>query len=173
MFACEQAQTTPDFLCLSKGITGGFLPLSVVLCKDEIYRAFYDRDLRRAFLHSHSYTGNPLACAAANATLEIFAREDVINENRRRARYINACANEKIAARPDIKNFRNCGMIWAFECAAPPRAFYARALQEEVLLRPLGDTIYWMPPYSLNEEEMDFLVDRTAKALDYFSGAKA
>ncbi len=89
MFATQQANIIPDFMTLSKGLTGGFLPLSVVLTKNEIYQAFYcDYNKYRAFLHSHSYTGNPLACSSALATLELFERSDVLGENRKKAKYI-------------------------------------------------------------------------------------
>ena len=114
MFACEQAGIAPDFLCLSKGLTGGYLPLSVVLTTDEIYAAFYDDDVARGFLHSHSYTGNALACRAALAVLDLFRDEDVIVANRARAATLSALA-QPIAAHPNVRDFRHLGMIWAFE----------------------------------------------------------
>ena len=164
MFACEQGEITPDFLCLSKGITGGYLPLSVVMTTDKIYRAFYDDDTARGFLHSHSYTGNPLACRAALATLEIFARDDVINTNRSKAAYFNDIA-APLRDHPKVKHFRNRGMIWAFEVDSPHADFaqrcFALALQHEILLRPMGNTVYFMPPYVISEAEMDLLLART------------
>lgn len=164
MFACEQGEITPDFLCLSKGITGGYLPLSVVMTTDKIYAEFYADETARGFLHSHSYTGNPLACRAALATLEIFASDDVINTNRVKAAYLNGIA-APLREHPNVKHFRNRGMIWAFEVDSPHADFAQRcftlALQHEILLRPMGNTVYFMPPYVISEAEMDLLVART------------
>ena len=169
MFACEQGEITPDFLCLSKGITGGYLPLSVVMTTNRIYQAFYADDVSRGFLHSHSYTGNPLACRAALATLEIFATEDVLNTNRIKAAYLNRIA-DNLSNHPKIKHFRNRGMIWAFEVVTPHTDFAQRcftfALKQEVLLRPMGNTVYFMPPYVISEAEMDMLVTRTLHVIE-------
>ena len=169
MFACEQGEITPDFLCLSKGITGGYLPLSVVMTTNRIYQAFYADDVSRGFLHSHSYTGNPLACRAALATLEIFATEDVLNTNRIKAAYLNRIA-DSLSNHPKIKHFRNRGMIWAFEVVTPHTDFAQRcftfALKQEVLLRPMGNTVYFMPPYVISEAEMDMLVTRTLHVIE-------
>ncbi|HKY03004.1 MAG TPA: aminotransferase class III-fold pyridoxal phosphate-dependent enzyme, partial [Burkholderiales bacterium] len=168
-FACEQAEIWPDFLCLSKGLSGGYLPLSVVMSTDEIYAAFYDDDLSRGFLHSHSYTGNPLACAAAVATLDVFDDDKVLEANLSLAKRIDARA-QVLAQHSRVRNFRRTGLIWAFEVdgAAPDfsRRFYAAALDQEVLLRPLGNTVYFMPPYIVNDEEIDLLIDRTAGLLE-------
>lgn len=164
LFACEQGEITPDFLCLSKGITGGYLPLSVVMTTDKIYQAFYADDMARGFLHSHSYTGNPLACRAALATLDIFADDDVINANRSKAAYFNVIA-APLRDHPKVKHFRNRGMIWAFEVDSPHADFaqrcFALALQHEILLRPMGNTVYFMPPYVISDAEMDLLLART------------
>ena len=164
MFACEQGEITPDFLCLSKGITGGYLPLSVVMTTHKIYQAFYADDVTRGFLHSHSYTGNPLACRAALATLDIFAADDVINANRVKAGYLNHIA-APLRDHPKVKHFRNQGMIWAFEVDSPHADFAQRcftlALQHELLLRPMGNTVYFMPPYVISNAEMDMLIART------------
>ena len=164
LFACEQAGIAPDFLLLSKGITGGYLPLSVVMTTDAIYQAFYADETARGFLHSHSYTGNPLACRAALATLDIFAQDDVLAANRDKAACLNAMARP-LSEYHAVRNWRNTGMIWAFEVDSPHRDFaqrcFALALQNELLLRPIGNTIYFMPPYVINEEEMQLLVTRT------------
>jgi adenosylmethionine-8-amino-7-oxononanoate aminotransferase len=164
MFACEQAPVAPDFLCLSKGLTGGYLPLSVVLTTDEIYAAFYDDDLARGFLHSHSYTGNALACRAALAVLDLFRDEDVIVANRARAATLSTLA-QPLAAHPKVRDFRHLGMIWAFEVDSARADFaswcFSAALQRELLLRPIGRTIYWMPPYCLSDDEMALLAART------------
>ena len=168
-FAHEQAGITPDFLCLSKGITGGYLPLSAVMTRDAIYQAFYDDETARGFLHSHSYTGNTLACRAALATLDLFEEGHVIEANRQTSARITAAA-QAIARHPRVRDFRNTGMIWAFEVEnADPqfaRAFFARALEQELLLRPLGNTVYFMPPYVIGEDEIGLLAGRTAQLLE-------
>ena len=169
MFACEQAGIQPDFLCLSKGITGGYLPLSVVLTTDEVYDAFYDDSSARAFLHSHSYTGNPLACRAALATLDIFAQDGVVEANRTRAADLTLRA-QALATHPNVRNFRNLGMIWAFDIdgGAPDfaRSLFTAALEREVLLRPIGNTVYFMPPYVIDGAQASHLVDATLDALN-------
>ena len=185
MFACEQAPAlstpaslprkkgiTPDFLCLSKGITGGYLPLSVVMTRDEIYQAFYGDEMGRGFLHSHSYTGNPLACRAALATLDIFAQDNVLATNHDKAAYLNKIA-QPLREHHSVQNWRNTGMIWAFEVETPHRDFarqcFALALENELLLRPIGNTIYFMPPYIIGEAEMDLLVSRTLHVVNQLS----
>jgi len=172
MFACEQGEITPDFLCLSKGISGGYLPLSVVMTTNRIYQAFYADETARGFLHSHSYTGNPLACRAALATLDIFAEDDVINNNRGKTAYFNHIATP-LRDHPKVKHFRNRGMIWAFEVDSPHADFaqrcFALALQHEVLLRPVGNTVYFIPPYVISEPEMDMLVSRTLLIIEELS----
>ena len=169
LFACEQGPITPDFLCLSKGITGGYLPLSVVLSTDAVYQAFYDDAPARGFLHSHSYSGNALACRAALATLDIFETDGVIAANRRTAAMLTRAA-QPIAQHARVRNFRNTGMIWAFDVDTRDDAFARRfaeaALARELLLRPLGNTVYFMPPYVLGEAEIDLLATRTLEILD-------
>lgn len=164
MFACEQGEISPDFLLISKGITGGYLPLSIVMTHDAIYQAFYADETARGFLHSHSYTGNPLACRAALATLDIFTQDDVLTENRRKADYLNRIA-QPLRDHPQVRNFRNTGMIWAFEAKSQHTDFAQRCfrlgLQHKLLLRPMGNTVYFMPPYIISEEEIQLLVTRT------------
>ena len=168
-FAHSQAGILPDFLCLSKGISGGYLPLSVVLTTDDSYQAFYADDVTRGFLHSHSYTGNPLACRAALATLEIFAQDDVLVANRKRTTQLNQHA-AALSSHPKVRHFRNQGMIWAFDVATDDAQFsrrmYQAALEREVLLRPIGRTVYFMPPYVITEQDIDFLLRQTLAALD-------
>lgn len=172
-FACEQAKIWPDFMCLSKGISGGYLPLSLVMTRDEIYQAFYSEDLSRGFLHSHSYTGNPLACRAALATLAIFDEEDVLAANRLRAAHLTA-ALAPLAAHESVRHFRQRGMIWAFDAvidepasaATFARSFFTAAMEQELLLRPIGNTVYLMPPYILNDDEIELLASRTLKVFE-------
>ena len=159
-FAHEQAGIRPDFLCLSKGISGGYLPLSIVLTTDPIYRAFYDDATVRGFLHSHSYTGNALACRAALATLDIFAEDDVLAQNRIRAQQLgNALA--PLSDLAHVKHLRQKGMIAAFDVTtddpAFSRKFYRAALAREALVRPIGNTVYVMPPYIVADDEIAHL----------------
>jgi len=167
MFACEQAGITPDFICLSKGITGGYLPLSAVLTTDEVYAAFYDDAVTRGFLHSHSYTGNALACSAALATLRIFEEDDVLKANRARQERMNRVL-QPLGELP-IRHLRNTGMIWAFdvETDAPDfaRRFYRQGLAQGLLLRPIGNTVYFMPPYVIADDEIDWLARQTLAVL--------
>jgi len=177
MFACEQAGISPDFLCLSKGITGGYLPLSVVMTSDAVYGAFYDEDVTRGFLHSHSYTGNALACRAALATLDIFEQDGVIAANRIKAANMNRSI-QPLADHPRVRNLRNTGMIWAFEVDGVEREFsrrfYEEALARGLLLRPIGNTVYFMPPYVIGADEWALLVERTMATLDAtMTGASA
>lgn len=169
MFASEQAGIQPDFMCLSKGITGGYLPLSAVLTTEDVFQAFYHDETAKGFLHSHSYTGNALACRAALATLDIFEQDNVIAANRARADYLSQAA-QTLRDHPRVKNFRHTGMIWAFEVESSTphfsRAFYQQALQHELLLRPMGNTVYFMPPYIISHEEIDFLLAGTLKTLE-------
>ncbi|MFZ1325685.1 MAG: adenosylmethionine--8-amino-7-oxononanoate transaminase [Candidatus Contendobacter sp.] len=169
LFAHEQAGIRPDFLCLSKGLTGGYLPLSVVLTTDAVYAAFYDDDVLRGFLHSHSYTGNPLACRAALATLDLFAETETLAHNRRFAERFTTLL-QPLAQHPRARHFRHCGMIWAVDIEINDPAFrsrfYREALQREILLRPLGTTLYFMPPYILDAEQAALLAERAVAALD-------
>ncbi len=170
MFACEQAGIAPDLLLLGKGLTGGYLPLSACLATDAVYQAFYDDYASgKAFLHSHSYTGNPLACAAANATLDIFEREPVLERNRQLAAHMQR-ATARFHEHPHVSDVRQTGMIAAIEMVKDKktrepypvaerrgRAVYTYALERGALLRPLGDVVYFMPPYVITPEEIDFL----------------
>ena len=165
MFACEQANIKPDFMCLSKGLTGGYLPLSLVLTTDEIYMAFYcDYEELKAFLHSHSYTANPIAIAAANATLDIFERENVIEKNKEKSKYIWQ-KMQKFKELKNVKEIRQTGMISAVEMIDYPwqerkgLRVYEFGLKYGVLLRPLGNVIYFMPPYVINYQEIDKMID--------------
>ena len=161
MFACEHADISPDYMTLSKGLTGGYLPLSVVMTTNEIYQAFYcDYNEHKAFLHSHSYTGNPLACSAALATLEIFEKQNILEENEKKRLYIEKKLKDFIIL-PNVKEVRQQGMVTAIELqgyASDERIglkLYTYALTQGVLLRPLGHIIYFMPPYIITYDEID------------------
>jgi adenosylmethionine-8-amino-7-oxononanoate aminotransferase len=170
LFACEQAAIRPDFICLSKGLTGGYLPLSVVVTTEEVYAAFYDEYARgTAFLHSHSYTGNPLACAAALATLDIFRDEDVIGRNRVLAAAL-ARATAPLAGHPHVAEVRQHGMIVAVEMVRDRASrepfpwqerrglrIHQHALTRGVLLRPIGNVVYFMPPYVITPEQIELV----------------
>jgi adenosylmethionine-8-amino-7-oxononanoate aminotransferase len=179
MFACEQAGISPDFMCVSKGLTGGYLPLSAVLTTDDVYAAFYDDYATlTAFLHSHSYTGNPLACSAALATLDIFATEDVIGNNRVKAAHLGRRARA-LEDHGHVSEVRQCGMIVAIEFVKDKRTrepypwterrgqrVYRHALERGVLLRPIGNVVYFMPPYVVDEAEMDLMVRVAAEGIE-------
>lgn len=167
LFACEQANIKPDFMCLSKGITAGYLPLSVTLTTDEIYQAFYDDSVARGFLHSHSYTGNALACSAALATLSIFEQDNILEKNRQTADTFN----QKMSAWQGlpIEHLRHQGMIWAFDVKTThstfQQDFYREAISRGLLLRPIGNTVYFMPPYVIQADEIDFMLQTTQEVL--------
>jgi adenosylmethionine-8-amino-7-oxononanoate aminotransferase len=168
MFAHQQAGIRPDFICLSKGLTGGTLPLSAVLTTGAVYEAFYDDDTARGFLHSHSYTGNPLACRAALATLDLFAQEDALARNRARAAELDTLF-APISQHPRVRHARHVGMVWAWDIETTLPDFarrYARhALAHGVVLRPIGRTLYAMPPYVLDGEAMQWLAEAAFAAL--------
>ncbi len=171
MFACEQANISPDFLVLSKGLTGGYLPLSVVLTSNEIYMKFYcDYNEHKAFLHSHSYTGNALACAAANATLDIFEQENIIEKNKEKSKLMKELL-EPFKKLKNVQEVRQTGMIAAVELKgyAPEERIglkiYQYGLQNGVLLRPLGNIIYFMPPYVITKEEIEKMIYIAYKAI--------
>jgi len=171
MFACEQANVTPDFMTLSKGLTGGYLPLAIVMTTHKVYNAFYcDYNEHKAFLHSHSYTGNPLACSAALATLELFEASDVLGENRKKSAYILEKL-EKFKMLPNVKEVRQIGMVAAIELKGykPEERIglkvYQYGLDNGVLLRPLGHIVYFMPPYIITYEEIDKMIDTAYEAI--------
>lgn len=179
MFACEQAGITPDFLCLSKALTGGYLPMAAVLTTDKLYQAFYDDySTLRAFLHSHTYTGNPLACAAALATLDIFEQDNVIEANKALAARM-ATATAHLVDHPHVAEVRQTGMALAIEMVADKARktpypwqerrglkVYEHALQRGALLRPLGSVVYFLPPYTITEEQIDLLAQIATEGID-------
>lgn len=187
MFACEHADITPDLMCVSKGLTAGYMPLSLVVLKDEIYDAFYDDySTMKAFLHSHSYSGNPLGCAIANETISIFREDNILSENEKKSEYIRNKILEIIGDIPYFGEFRQIGMIGAIELVKDKDSkepfdwtkrvgyhIYKIALSKGVLLRPLGNIVYFMPPYCITYDEIDVMI-RVAKEsiIEYFEGSQ-
>ncbi|WP_331496723.1 adenosylmethionine--8-amino-7-oxononanoate transaminase [Romboutsia sedimentorum] len=184
MFACEHAGISPDIMCLSKGLTAGYMPLSLVLMSNKIYDAFYDEyDTMKAFLHSHSYSGNPLGCSIAVETLNIFEDEDVINKNKIKSEYLRNKVESVLKEIPNVGEYRQIGMIGAIELVKDKNTkepidyekrvgynIYQKALKKGVLLRALGNIVYFMPPYVITEEEIDFMVDVAKDSIiEYFN----
>ena len=177
-FAFEQAAANgapaiwPDLLCLSKGISGGYLPLSLVLSTDAVYNSFLDDDTARGFLHSHSYTGNPLACRAALAVLDRFDEEPVLQRNRDSGALLTAALAAKLEGDARIEHVRQRGMIWAFDVreahagARFAERFHLAGRTQGLLIRPIGRTVYLMPPYLLNEEHVAYLAERLVATLN-------
>jgi adenosylmethionine-8-amino-7-oxononanoate aminotransferase len=180
LFACEQGSIRPDFLCLSKGLTGGYLPLSCVLTTDDVYAGFYDEYVnQRAFLHSHSYTGNALACSAALATLDLFNRDNTLIRNRELSAQMTA-ATASLIDHPHVAEVRQTGMILAIEMVKdkPSREpypwqerrglkVYRHGLTRGVLLRPLGNVIYFMPPYVITPDEIRLMAAVATEGIDH------
>jgi adenosylmethionine-8-amino-7-oxononanoate aminotransferase len=164
MFALNHAEISPDFMILSKGLTGGYLPLSLVLTTDRVYREFYcDYTLQKSFLHSHSYTGNALACSAANATLDIFENENILDSLSEKMKFMKR-ELEKFQKLPNVKEVRQTGMIGAIELQGYEwedrigLEVYKYGLENGVLLRPLGHIVYFMPPLSITIPEMEKMI---------------
>lgn len=187
MFACEHANISPDIMCLSKGLTAGYMPLSLVLMSNKIYDAFYDEyDTMKAFLHSHSYSGNPLGCSVAVETLNIFKDEDVINKNKDKSEYLRNKVESILKDIPYVGEYRQIGMIGAIELVKDKETkesfegekrvgynIYQKALKKGVLLRALGNIIYFMPPYVISEEEIDLMVEVARDSInEYFDENK-
>lgn len=180
LFACEQASITPDFLCLSKGLTAGYLPMSVVMTTDKIYQAFYDSyESLRGFLHSHSYTGNALAVRAALASLELFERDNVLEHNKVLAS-IMAATLDPLKNHPHVLEIRQTGMIAAIELVQHKATrtpfdwrerrglrIFEYALKKGVLLRPIGSVVYFIPPYVITPDEIRFMISTAIEAIDH------
>ena len=179
MFACEQEGVTPDFLCLAKGITGGYLPLAATLSREEIYEAFLgERAEYKTFFHGHTYTGNPLACAAAIASLDLFDERQVLFHVERMAAEVAGLLRDRLAPLPYVGDIRQRGLMIGIELVAdretsrpfPPDAFRGTAVcraarSHGIVLRPLGDVIVWMPPLSLTSADAELLAEATRKAI--------
>ena len=173
MFACEHAGITPDLMCISKGLTGGFLPFAVTVCRSEIYSAFHSTDRSRTFFHGHSYSGNPLGCAAANATLKIFETEPVF-ERITAIERIHEARLADFRQHPTVVDARMLGTISAIELRSGDAGYlssvrsrlYNFFIEHGVLLRPLGNVVYIVPPYVIRQDDLHYTYEIVGKALD-------
>lgn len=182
MFACEYADISPDLMCLSKGLTAGYMPLSLTLATDEIYNAFYSEYTElKAFMHSHSYTGNALGCAAACCCLSIFDEENILYKNQQTSKYIKELTQSLSKDHPYVGEFRQLGMIGAIELVENQKTkkefdwkkrvgynIYKIALQKGVLLRPLGNIIYFMPPYIIEPTDIDLMIHTAFESINSY-----
>ena len=177
MFAFDHAEVSPDIMCLSKGLTGGYMPMAIAITTQKIYDAFYDDYLKgKAFMHSHTYSGNPLACSAAIEVLNILKDENIIEKANEKALYFNKIIKEKFLQLDFVGEVRSIGLINAIELVKDKNTkealdykkrtgyqIYKKALQNGVLLRPLGDVIYFNPPLVIEKSDMDFVTDIALK----------
>ncbi len=184
MFACEHEDVSPDILCLGKGLTGGYLPVAATLATDSIYEAFLGEfQERKTFYHGHTFTGNPIGCAAAIASLDLLVKNDIVGSLQPRIRHIETRLGE-IADHPHVGDIRHLGFIVAIELVAnreSRRPFdwkdrigvqvCDRAMENGVLIRPLADTIVLMPPLTLSTDEIDEMLDVTFRAIDHVLGS--
>lgn len=174
MFACQQADFVPDLMCMSKGLTGGFLPLGATLCSKAIYNAFYHKDKAKMFFHSSSFMGNPLSCAAANASLRIWKDEAAVQDKIDNIAKAHAAAAVGFARRGDLTNIRQKGTMLAMDLVVEDGGYlsdiqpklYESFLSQGVLLRPLGNTVYILPPYCVSEDDLDAIYSAVNVALD-------
>ena len=172
-FAFDHAGVSPDIMCLSKGLTGGYMPMSIAVTTQEIYDAFYDDYLKgKAFMHSHTYAGNPLACSAAIEVLNIMKDENIIVRANEQAKYFNKIIKDKFLPLKNVGEVRSIGLVNAIELVKNRETkepldytlrtgyqIYKKALQKGVLLRPLGDVIYFNPPLIIEQNDMDYVTD--------------
>ena len=179
MFACDYAEISPDIMCISKGLTGGYLPMSVTCVTEEIYDAFYaDFSEGRAFMHSHTYAGNPLGCAAALAVQKIFREQHILETANQNAAWLTKEMAAAFGSHPNIGAIRHIGLIQAIELVKDPAtkepldasertgyAIYKKALEYGLVLRPLGDVLYFNPPLNITREELSQAIDMAKKAI--------
>ena len=179
MFACDHAEISPDIMCVSKGLTGGYMPMALAITTQKIYDAFYDDYIKgKAFMHSHTYSGNPLACACALEVLKILKEDKIIEKANKKAKYFNKIIQEKFSSHKNVGDIRSIGLINAIELVEDKTTkkpfdwtkrigyqIYKEALKEGLLLRPLGDVIYFNPPLVISEKEMNFAVNIAYESL--------
>lgn len=186
MFACNHADITPDIMCLSKGISAGYMPMSVVMTTENIYNAFYDEfSTLKAFVHSHTYAGNAMACAIACESLNIFKEENVIENNKIKSKFIGELTEERAEGNSFVGDVRQLGMITALELVKDKNTkekfnwkqrtgyeIYKIALRKGLLLRPIGDVLYFMPPYVIEKKDMQYMIDKCFESIDEYFGEK-
>lgn len=173
MFAFEHAGVSPDIMCLSKGLTGGYMPMAMFVTTQKIYDAFYDDyGTGKAFMHSHTYSGNPLACSCANAVLDLMEDGKILKQAQENAVYFNNIIKEKFLSHKNVGEVRHIGLVNAIELVKDKNTkepldsslrtgyqIYKKALKKGVILRPLGDVIYFNPPLIIERKDMDFVTD--------------
>lgn len=184
LFACDHAGISPDIMCISKGLTGGYLPMAITVTTEKVYEAFYaDYNEGKAFMHSHTYSGNPLGCSAALAVLKILREEPILENAADRAKYLTKRLDEALSYRPYVGEIRHIGLIHAIELVSDKQdrtgfdsslrvgyQIYKRALEEGLILRPLGNVLYFNPPLIIGENEIDEAIRRCVRAIDaYFA----
>ena len=180
LFACGKAGISPDIMCLSKGLTGGYMPMSITVATEKLYQAFYaDYREGKAFMHSHTYSGNPLGCSAALAVLNIFRNEPILPHAQEMAQWLTARFTEIFGNHPNVGEIRHIGLIHAIELVSDrttKKAFpaekrlgyeiYKKALQRGLILRPLGDVLYFNPPLNVTQEELDWALQMAKAAVE-------
>jgi len=176
----EHAGVSPDIMCVSKGLTGGYMPMAITITTDEIYNAFYDDyNKGKAFMHSHTYSGNPLGCSAVLAVQKVLREEAILENAKVRADYLNNKLNNTLIENPHIGEIRNIGLINAMELVTNKKTkeeydpklrvgyeIYKRALNKGLILRPLGNVLYFNPPLIINEEEIDRAVSICKQSIE-------
>ncbi len=182
MFACDHAGIPPDIMCISKGLTGGYLPMAITITTEEVYQAFYaDYKEGKAFMHSHTYSGNPLGCSAALAVQKILKEDFVLEKAKKRAGYLTEQLNNKLLERDYVGEIRHIGLIHAIELVEDKKTkggfsseervgyqIYKEALKNGLLLRPLGNVLYFNPPLIIDEGEIDEAIKRCVKSIDSY-----
>jgi adenosylmethionine-8-amino-7-oxononanoate aminotransferase len=180
MFACDQAKIAPDIMCMSKGLTGGYLPMAVTAATEKIYNAFYaDYSEGKALMHSHTYSGNPLGCAAALAVQKVLREDHILEKAACTGAYLHENITKRLLSHPNIGEIRHIGLINAMELVTDKEkktglnedlrigyTIYQKALQHGLILRPLGNILYFNPPLTITEEEIDEAVSRCATAIE-------
>lgn len=180
MFAFDHAGVSPDIMCISKGLTGGYMPMAITITTDEVYNAFYaDYNEGKAFMHSHTYSGNPLGCAAALAVQKVLREEKILEKAEKRASYLHKQLNEALGGHPNIGEIRSLGLINAMELVTDKSSkqgfegklrmgyqIYKKALEEGLILRPLGNVLYFNPPLTIIEEEIDKVILKCMTAIN-------
>lgn len=180
MFACDHAGITPDIMTISKALTGGYMPMSIMAVTDAIYDVFYaDYFEYKAFMHSHTYSGNPLGCAAALATIDILQHDGVMEEAKDKAVFLHNALQEALGNHPNVGEIRHIGLINAIELVKDPKTkeplpskartgyeIYKKALDRGLLLRPLGDILYFNPALTTREDTLEEAIRRTVASFD-------